>query len=99
MYGDVAIESPGTEALAIPDQAVLDSGVRKVVFVKVDESTFVPREVQVGARASGYYPVLSGLEEGEQVVSSPNFLIDSESRFSAALEQMKATGEHAGHGQ
>jgi len=99
MYGDVAIESPGTEALAIPDQAVLDSGVRKVVFVKVDESTFVPREVRVGARASGYYPVLSGLEEGEQVVSSPNFLIDSESRFSAALEQMKATGEHAGHGQ
>ena len=99
MYGDVVIEAPGEEALAIPQNAVLDSGTRTVVFVEEKEGRFVPREVTVGARGGDYYPVLSGLEEGETVVSSPNFLIDSESRFAAALEQMKATGEHAGHGQ
>ncbi len=90
MYGDVELEVPGEEVLAIPESAVIDSGTRKVVFVKEGEGTFVPREVEVGARMDGYYPVLSGLEGGEQVVSSPNFLIDSESQFEAALQAAKA---------
>ena len=100
MYGDVEIMVPGEEALAIPEQAVVDSGTRKVVFVKQGEGTFLPREVTVGARSAGYYPVLSGLQQGEQVVTSPSFLIDSESRLQAAMEGMAAgAGEHAGHGQ
>ena len=90
MYGDVVIEAPGEEALAIPETAVLDSGTRTVVFVKEGEGTFLPREVEVGARMDGYYPVLSGLKAGEEVVSSPNFLIDSESRFQAALEAARS---------
>jgi Cu(I)/Ag(I) efflux system membrane fusion protein len=71
-----------------------------VVFLAMDEGTFVPREVTLGPRAAGYYPVLSGLEEGEKVVSGANFLIDSESRFQAAIEAMGkggAAGEHAEH--
>jgi Cu(I)/Ag(I) efflux system membrane fusion protein len=90
MYGDVAIEVPGEDVLAIPDTAVIDSGTRTVAFVKEGEGTFVPREVEVGTRMDGYYPVLSGLEAGEEVVSSPNFLIDSESRFQAALEAARS---------
>jgi Cu(I)/Ag(I) efflux system membrane fusion protein len=89
MYGDVELEVPGEEVLAIPESAVIDSGTRRVVFVKEGEGTFVPREVEVGARMDGYYPVLSGLAGGEQVVSSPNFLIDSESQFEAALQAAK----------
>jgi Cu(I)/Ag(I) efflux system membrane fusion protein len=105
MYGDVVIEAPAGKALAIPEEAVLDSGTRKLVFVKQGEGTFVPREVTVGARAAGYYPVLTGLSQGEQVVSSPNFLIDSESRLQAAVQKMatskpalgKPETEHVGH--
>jgi RND family efflux transporter MFP subunit len=99
MYTNVVIEAPAGEALAIPEEAVLDSGTRKIVFVKEGEGTFIPREVTLGARAGGYYPVLSGLKEGELVVSSPNFLLDSESRLQAALQAARAGGEHAGHGQ
>jgi len=98
MYGDVVIEVPGEEALAIPETAVLDSGTRRVVFVKEGEGTFLPREVEVGARMDGYYPVLSGLKAGEEVVSSPNFLIDSESQFQAALEAARSgSSEQSGH--
>ena len=93
MYADVEILAPTEEELVIPQEAVLDSGRRKVVFVEEEEGVFVPREVTVGARGGAYYPVLSGLAEGEVVVSSPNFLIDSESRFQAAMEAMKATSE------
>ncbi len=101
MYGNVDIMVPTAEQLAIPEQAVVDTGTRKVVFVVVDERSFIPREVTLGPRAAGYYPVITGVEEGEKVVSSANFLIDSESRFQAAIEAMgKAPAggsEHVGH--
>jgi hypothetical protein len=49
---------------------------------------------------AGYYPVVNGLAEGERIVSSPNFLIDSESRLQAVMEAAKSSAdEHAGHGQ
>jgi Cu(I)/Ag(I) efflux system membrane fusion protein len=83
MYADVEIIVPAEEALAVPQEAVLDSGARQIVFVQEGEGKFIPREVTLGPRAAGYYPVLSGLKEGERVVSSPNFLIDSESRLQA----------------
>ena len=96
MYADVEVLAPSEEQLAVVQDAVLDTGTRKIVFVQEGEGTFRPREVTLGARMAGYYPVLSGLEEGERVVSSPNFLIDSESRFQAAMEAMKATSDEQG---
>jgi multidrug efflux pump subunit AcrA (membrane-fusion protein) len=96
MYANVEIIAPVAEELAIPEQAVMDTGVRKVVFVKEGEGTFVPREVTLGPRSAGWYPVLSGLHEGEQVVSSPNFLLDSESRFAAPSQQMQKAPPAAG---
>ncbi len=99
MYVDVEIFVPVEESLVIPLEAVLDSGTRQIVFVQEGEGRFHPREVTLGSRAGGYYRVLDGLAEGERVVSSPNFLIDSESRFQAAIEAMTASpDEHAGHG-
>jgi len=104
MYGDVEIMVPQSEQLALPESAVIDTGARKVVFVQEQEGTFVPREVTLGPRASGYYPVLSGMKEGEKVVTGANFLVDSESRFQAAIEALRGPGErpaggaHVGHG-
>jgi RND family efflux transporter MFP subunit len=97
MYADVEVLAPSTEQLAVAQDAVLDTGTRRIVFVQEGEGTFRPREVTLGPRMAGYYPVLAGLEEGERVVSSPNFLIDSESQFQAALEAMKAGSDDAGH--
>jgi Cu(I)/Ag(I) efflux system membrane fusion protein len=100
MYGDVEIGVPSGDELAVPEEAVLDTGTRQIVFVADGQGKFRPREVTLGPQAAGYYPVLVGLAEGEQVVSSPNFLIDSESRFEAAKEAITTHEDagHAGHG-
>jgi Cu(I)/Ag(I) efflux system membrane fusion protein len=83
------------DLLAVPEEAVLHTGDHAVVFVVEGEGTFEPRSVRLGRAAAGYYEVLSGLAAGEQVVTSANFLIDSESRFRAALA---AFGKKAGAG-
>lgn len=89
MYADVVLEAKGDEALAVPQTAVLDTGSRKLVFVSRGEGRFDPREIKTGYLAGGYYQVLEGLAQGEKVVTSANFLIDSESQLSTAVGQMK----------
>jgi len=79
------IHVPSDEVVAVPANAVLLSGAQQIVFTISDAGRFEPRVVQVGREASGYYEVLDGLSPGEEVVTSANFLIDSESRFRAAL--------------
>jgi Cu(I)/Ag(I) efflux system membrane fusion protein len=81
----VKIQVPLGSSLAIPEDAVLDTGEHQVVFVKEGEGRFEPRSVELGKEAEGYYEVLSGVKDGEEVVTSANFLIDSESRFRSAL--------------
>ncbi|MEK6600192.1 MAG: efflux RND transporter periplasmic adaptor subunit [Deltaproteobacteria bacterium] len=76
-------------AIAVPDSALIDTGVRQVVIVDKGDGRFEPREVKVGAQGDGYYHIISGVKEGEKVVTSANFLIDSESSFRAALQGMK----------
>ncbi|XSG81483.1 MAG: efflux RND transporter periplasmic adaptor subunit [Methyloligella sp. ZOD6] len=88
MYADVVFH-PGTgdpKVMAIPADAVIDSGARKVVFVAKGEGRFEPREVELGRRGEDSVEVLEGLAEGEEVVTSATFLIDSESNLKAALE-------------
>ncbi len=87
MYVDAAIQIPLGRKIAIPSEAILDTGTRKLVFVESAPGKFDPREVQVGPLAGGFRPVLSGLKEGEMVVVSGNFLIDSESKLQAAASQ------------
>ncbi len=86
----VKIRVPLGEKLAVPEDAVLDTGEHQVVFVVMGEGHFEPRSVQLGREAQGYYEVLSGIEVGEEVVTSANFLIDSESRFRSALAAFAA---------
>ena len=83
---EIATGAGAGPQLAVPESAVLDSGMRRVVLVDKGEGRFEPREVKVGTRAGAYYPVLEGVSEGERVVISATFLIDSESNLKAALK-------------
>ncbi|KAF0126873.1 MAG: Cu(I)/Ag(I) efflux system membrane protein CusB [Elusimicrobia bacterium] len=85
MYVEVRIEAGLGTALTVPAGAVLDTGEKELVFVMKDGGVFEPREVRTGRRGGDYVEVRSGVSAGEKVVTSANFLIDSESRMRAAL--------------
>ncbi len=92
MFADVVIAAEGNgPKLALPNSAVIDSGKRQVVLVQTGEGRFESREVKLGARGNEYVEVLDGVREGENVVVSANFLIDSESNLKAALSGLNAT--------
>lgn len=84
-FVDAKIHVPLGEQLAVPEEAVLDTGDHRIVFVVKGEGRFEPRSVTLGRDAEGYTEVLAGLDPGEEVVTSANFLIDSESRFRSAV--------------
>ena len=98
MYVDVLPELPSPEGIVIPDSAVIDTGVRQVVFVQSGDG-FEPRVVRVGNRGDGQALILAGLSEGEQVAVRANFLLDSESRLRAAVEGLNAGHPHEGGSQ
>jgi Cu(I)/Ag(I) efflux system membrane fusion protein len=100
MYADVDLSDQGKSVLAVPADAVMDGGDHQYAFVIHDGTHFEPRLLTIGHRSDDYMEVLSGLSEGEQVVTSANFLIDSESRLKAAIAGMGSTqpDAHAGHG-
>jgi Cu(I)/Ag(I) efflux system membrane fusion protein len=99
MYANVEIQTAQGSGLLVPEEAVLDSGNRQVVFVQKAEGEFEPREVKTGAHSGGNVAILSGLSAGEKVVSSGNFLIDSESQLKSALESMDIASGHTTHKQ
>ncbi|MBW2233630.1 MAG: efflux RND transporter periplasmic adaptor subunit, partial [Deltaproteobacteria bacterium] len=79
------------DALVVPTEAILHSGKREIVFVAVGDGRFEPREITTGLVGDRHMTqVLSGLEEGEIVVTSGQFLIDSESQLQEAIEKMLA---------
>jgi membrane fusion protein, copper/silver efflux system len=88
MYANVEFRIPFGKRLVVPDEAILDSGTQQLVFIDKGQGIFVPRDVKVGARAEGYTEILAGLADGERVVTSANFLIDSESQLKAAVGGM-----------
>lgn len=104
MYVNVELAIPLGEQLAVPEEAVMDSGKRQIVFVDNGDGYYEPRKVKVGHKVDGKVAVTYGLFEGERVVVNGNFMIDSESRLKAALRgmsgQTEETGgqDHSGHG-
>jgi len=84
MFVDVEFEAAVPPAVTVPAEAVLDSGLRKTVFVDRGNGYFEPRRVETGWRAGDRVQILKGLMAGERVVISGNFLLDSESRMKAA---------------
>jgi Cu(I)/Ag(I) efflux system membrane fusion protein/cobalt-zinc-cadmium efflux system membrane fusion protein len=85
MFVNVSLDIPMGEHEVIPAGGVLHSGTRQIVFVDHGGGNLEPREVQLGARAGDDFIVLQGLKPGEHIVTSANFLIDSESQLQAAL--------------
>ncbi|MGC4001560.1 MAG: efflux RND transporter periplasmic adaptor subunit [Anaeromyxobacter sp.] len=90
MFGEVVLQGRGREGLRIPSDAVIDSGTKSVVFVALGDGKFQPREVELGDSDGAHVEVVTGLREGDQVVTRANFLIDSESRLRASLAAMGA---------
>jgi Cu(I)/Ag(I) efflux system membrane fusion protein/cobalt-zinc-cadmium efflux system membrane fusion protein len=90
MYANVKLKSAVSEdSLVIPQEAVIDSGVRKVVFVALGKGKFQPREVKLGLEGNDHeFQVLEGLQENEQIVISAQFMLDSESRLREAIQKM-----------
>ena len=86
MYGEVELQTGGARRLVVPETAVLNSGDRKVVFIDLGEGKFEPHNVTTGAQSGGRVQILTGLKEGDRVVTSGNFLIDSESQLKAAAK-------------
>ncbi len=92
MYATVSIYShAASDSLAIPSEAIIHSGKRKIVFVTKGDGKFDPREIKIGAESEdGYIQVISGLFDHEEVVVSGQFLLDSESRTREAIAKMRA---------
>jgi multidrug efflux pump subunit AcrA (membrane-fusion protein)/YHS domain-containing protein len=86
MFVDVEFEAAVPRAVTVPAEAVLDSGLRKTVFVDRGNGYFEPRRVETGWRAGDRVQILKGLMAGERVVISGNFLLDSESRMMSAAQ-------------
>jgi multidrug efflux pump subunit AcrA (membrane-fusion protein) len=100
MYADVRFEAQiADSAVLVPEPAILRSGDRNTVFVARDGGTFEARTVKLGARSSsGDYEVLAGLEAGERVVTSGQFMLDSESQLREAIEKMQSGSSAAAAG-
>jgi len=89
----------GHDVLAIPRSAVLDTGMRKFVYVAKGNGEFEGRQVQLGPAGTDYYPVLAGLKEGERIVSQGSFLIDSQTRITGGMTGMFGGSKEFDHGQ
>lgn len=82
MFAQVSLSPDTRRALLVPSEAVIRTGRRNLVMLKQDEGAFLPAEVEIGREANGRTEILAGLTEGEQVVTSGQFLIDSEASLS-----------------
>jgi Cu(I)/Ag(I) efflux system membrane fusion protein len=95
MFADVLLEADLGTGLVVPEDAVINAGQRLLVFLDREGGRLEPREVQTGPRISEGFVVLSGLAEGDRVVTSANFLVDSESSLKAAIASMAPRGSAA----
>ncbi len=96
-YVNVAIHSPVSyDAIAVPSQAVINTGLRQVVAVSLGGGRFQIRQVKLGAYAGGYYEVTDGLEVGDTIVTSGQFLIDSDANLKFAGAAMEGPTETGG---
>ncbi|MEW6127491.1 MAG: efflux RND transporter periplasmic adaptor subunit [Acidobacteriota bacterium] len=96
MYANVEIQIDYGKQIVVPQEAVMDSGSEQMVFVGYEGGYLEPRKVQLGENVDGHFIVLSGLKAGERIVTSANFLIDSESKLKSAAAGMGMPGMNHG---
>ena len=90
MYGTVQLTTPGRSALTVPSSAILRTGDRNIVFVDMGNGHLIPHDVQLGSAAGDYTEIISGLAPGQRVVTSAQFLLDSESNLRDVMKSMIA---------
>jgi RND family efflux transporter MFP subunit len=95
-YVNLVWHGEATDRLVVPKEAVIDTGTRKYVLMALADGYFEPRNVQVGASIGDFYPVIAGLKEGERVVTSAQFLVDSETNLMSAMQSMSMSGMDMG---
>jgi len=89
MYANITIEAKASnDAILVPSEAVIRTGSRNVVITDIGGGKFLPKDVTIGPEGKGFLQVLSGLDEGETVVTSGQFLIDSESNLRETINKM-----------
>jgi len=88
MYINAELKVDSGRHLAVPEEAVLDTGMRKIVFLDKGNGHFESKEIKLGSKLDGFYQVVSGLNEGQKIAASSVFLLDSESRLSEAMAGM-----------
>jgi len=97
MYATVVFEPvAAADVITIPAEAVIRTGERDVVVVALGGGRFAPREVILGPRGAGFIQVLEGLDDGDEVVTSAQFLIDSESNLREAINKLMSAHDHGG---
>jgi hypothetical protein len=91
MFANVVIEGDESDEYpVVPESSVLRSGTRDIVILSIGDGKFKPTEVNLGGYADGFYQVLQGVTEGNKIVTSAQFLIDSESNLRAAVSQFQS---------
>ena len=89
MYADVKVNTaPSQSVVAVPKESIIHSGQRKVLIIDKGDGLFEPRDVLIGMETKDFYEILHGAKEGELVVTSAQFLIDSESQLTEAISKM-----------
>ena len=94
MYVNVELTIDAGVRTVIHEDAVLDSGTRQIAFLSSVQGKFEPRQLELGSKIGDYWVVHGGVSEGDKVVTSANFLIDSESKIRAAINQMTSRHHH-----
>jgi Cu(I)/Ag(I) efflux system membrane fusion protein len=92
MYANVELRAELGTKLVIPQEAIIESGQKQVVFLHHGGGRLEPRLIKTGVKTGGWSEVLEGLNEGDHIVTSANFLIDSESRLKSVVESMGGMG-------
>lgn len=96
MYATVRLSTPTRATLTVPTSAVVQTGERAVVFVDMGGGKIMPQEVEVGRTAGQYTEILAGIEPGQRVVTSAQYLIDSESNMAEVMKSMIGMGGDMG---
>jgi RND family efflux transporter MFP subunit len=95
MLATVTLQTPQSNALVLPADALVDTGRQQLVFIAQGDGRFTPKDVRIGRRSSGEVEVLSGLKEGDEVAASATFFLDSESQLRGALQNYQSSASTA----
>lgn len=92
MYGNVILQTNAVRTLVVPKEAVLNTGLRQLVFMDRGQGRYEPASVKLGRRSQDTVEVMEGLKEGDQIVTSANFLLDAESKLASASSMQAMMG-------